>query len=72
MGRYLTELILFFIDFEIVLSKKTQETDIPKNKKQSEISLHTGNWINFLACPKNKADYANFLSKQMKLKESFD
>ena len=30
------------------------------------------NQINFLACPKNKADYATVLSKQMKIKESFD
>ena len=30
------------------------------------------NWINFLACHKNKTDYARFLSEQMKLKESYD
>ena len=30
------------------------------------------NWLNFLACPENKGDYADFLSEQMKLKESFD
>ena len=67
MGRYVTESI-FFIDIEIVHSKKTQETDVPKKKAIRNLISYQNdclpqNWINFLACPRNKADYEHFLSK---------